>query len=175
LPRACCTLLRQVELAVRFGKTLLVREADRVEPLLYPLLRRDLTHQGPRLVVQIGDKAVDFNERFRLFLASRSPRPDLPPDAAALVTLVNFTTTRSGLEGQLLGPEHVPHAADADQLIEAQARDDAPEEGTSGIGRGAVFVFGHAKPVLGHEVALPRRPESKVPPKPSPPPRASPW
>ena len=93
----------QVELAVRFGKTLFVREADRVEPLLYPLLRRDLTHQGPRLVVQIGDKAVDFNERFRLFLASRSPRPNLPPDAAALVTQVNFTTTRSGLEGQLLG------------------------------------------------------------------------
>ena len=93
----------QVELAVRFGKTLLVREADRVEPLLYPLLRRDLTHQGPRLVVQIGDKAVDFNERFRLFLASRNPRPDLPPDAVALVTQVNFTTTRSGLEGQLLG------------------------------------------------------------------------
>jgi dynein heavy chain 2 len=53
----------QVELAVRFGKTLLVREAERVEPMLVPLIRRDLAHQGPRLVVSIGDKAVDFNEQ----------------------------------------------------------------------------------------------------------------
>ena len=38
----------QVELAVRFGKTLLVLEVDGVEPMLYPLCRKDLRHQGPR-------------------------------------------------------------------------------------------------------------------------------
>ena len=93
----------QVELAVRFGKTLLVLEADGVEAMLYPLCRRDLIHQGPRYVVSVGDKLVDFNEGFRLFLVTRNPEPDLPPDAAALVAQVNFTVTRSGLEGQLLG------------------------------------------------------------------------
>lgn len=31
-----------VELAVRFGKTLLIQEMDTVEPILYPLLRGDL-------------------------------------------------------------------------------------------------------------------------------------
>jgi dynein heavy chain 2 len=36
-------------------------------------------------------------------LVTRNPDPALPPDAASLVTIVNFTTTRSGLEGQLLG------------------------------------------------------------------------
>lgn len=93
----------QVELAVRFGKTLIVTEVDRLEPMLYPLVRRDFTRQGPRLVVQIGDKAVDFHEAFRLYLVTRNPTPDLPPDAAPLVAEVNFTVTRSGLEGQLLG------------------------------------------------------------------------
>jgi dynein heavy chain 2 len=93
----------QVELAVRFGKTLLITEVDGVEPMLYPLCRRDLCHQGPRFVVAVGDKTVDFNENFRLFLVTRNPTPDLPPDAAGLVTQVNFTVTRSGLEGQLLG------------------------------------------------------------------------
>ena len=34
---------------------------------------------------------------------TRNPEPDIPPDAAGLVTVVNFTVTRSGLEGQLLG------------------------------------------------------------------------
>jgi dynein heavy chain 2 len=93
----------QVELAVRFGKILVVLEVDGVEPMLYPLCRKDLQHQGARYVVSVGDKQVDYNEAFRLFLVTRNPSPDIPPDAAALVTQVNFTVTKSGLEGQLLG------------------------------------------------------------------------
>ncbi|KAG5188873.1 dynein heavy chain, N-terminal region 2-domain-containing protein [Tribonema minus] len=92
-----------VELAVRFGKTLLILEADGLEPMLYPLARRDLQHQGPRWVVQVGDRSVDYNEGFRMVLVTRRPAPDLPPCAAALLAEVNFTVTRSGLEGQLLG------------------------------------------------------------------------
>ncbi|GBG24746.1 Cytoplasmic dynein 2 heavy chain 1 [Hondaea fermentalgiana] len=95
--------VNQVELAVRFGKTLVVLEVDGVDPLLFPLIRRDLRRQGPRWVVQIGEKTVDYHEGFRLLLVTRTPRPMLPPNAAALVNEVNFTVTRSGLEGQLLG------------------------------------------------------------------------
>ncbi|XP_054598719.1 cytoplasmic dynein 2 heavy chain 1 isoform X1 [Nothobranchius furzeri] len=91
-----------LELAVRFGKTLIIQEMDGVEPVLYPLLRKDLIAQGPRYVVQIGDKVIDYNEDFRLFLATRNPSPFIPPDASSVVTEVNFTTTRAGLRGQLL-------------------------------------------------------------------------
>ncbi|CAG6004611.1 unnamed protein product [Menidia menidia] len=94
--------MTSLELAVRFGKTLIIQEMDGVEPVLYPLLRRDLIAQGPRYVVQIGDKVIDYNENFRLFLATRNPSPFIPPDAASVVTEVNFTTTRAGLRGQLL-------------------------------------------------------------------------
>ena len=48
----------KVELSVRFGKTLLVLECEGVEPMLYPLARKDLVHQGPRYVVQVGDKVT---------------------------------------------------------------------------------------------------------------------
>ncbi|XP_053312461.1 cytoplasmic dynein 2 heavy chain 1 isoform X2 [Spea bombifrons] len=91
-----------LELAVRFGKTLIIQEMDGVEPVLYPLLRKDLIAQGPRYVVQIGDKTIDYNENFRLFLSTRNPNPFIPPDATSIVTEVNFTTTRAGLRGQLL-------------------------------------------------------------------------
>ncbi|XP_053095782.1 cytoplasmic dynein 2 heavy chain 1 isoform X3 [Pangasianodon hypophthalmus] len=94
--------MTSLELAVRFGKTLIIQEVDGVEPVLYPLLRRDLIAQGPRYVVQIGEKVVDYNEDFRLFLATRNPSPFIPPDAASIITEVNFTTTRAGLRGQLL-------------------------------------------------------------------------
>ncbi|KAK3100036.1 hypothetical protein FSP39_013759 [Pinctada imbricata] len=86
-----------LELAVRFGKTLIIQEVDGVEPVLYPLLRGDLTAQ-----VQIGEKTIDYNEEFRLFLTTRNPAPEIPPDAFSVITEVNFTTTRAGLTGQLL-------------------------------------------------------------------------
>ncbi len=91
-----------LELAVRFGKTLVIQEVDGVEPLLYPLLRKDLTSQGPRFVVQLGDKMIDYNESFKLFLTTRNPLPDIPPDVASIISKVNFTTTRAGLSAQLL-------------------------------------------------------------------------
>ncbi|XP_076446844.1 LOW QUALITY PROTEIN: cytoplasmic dynein 2 heavy chain 1-like [Babylonia areolata] len=92
-----------LELAVRFGKTLIIQEMDGVEPVLFPLLRGDLTAMGPRFVCQIGDKVIDYNEEFRLFMTTRNPNPEIPPDAASVITKINFTTTRAGLSGQLLG------------------------------------------------------------------------
>jgi dynein heavy chain 2 len=88
---------------VRFGKTLVVSDVDEVEALLYPLLRRDLVHSGPRYAVQLGDKLVDYNEAFRLYLITRNPAITIPPDAAPLLAVTNFTVTRSGMESQLLG------------------------------------------------------------------------
>lgn len=56
---------------------------------------------GPRFVVQIGEKTIDYNEEFRLFLTTRNPNPEIPPDAASIITEVNFTTTKAGLTGQV--------------------------------------------------------------------------
>lgn len=91
-----------LELAIRFGKVLVIQEVDGIESLLFPVLRKDLTQQGPRQVVQIGDKAVDFNPAFELYLTTRDQFVEIAPNCRALVTNVNFTVTKSGLEGQLL-------------------------------------------------------------------------
>jgi dynein heavy chain 2 len=91
-----------LELAVRFGKTLIIQEVDGVEPLLFPLLRQDLISHGPRYVVQMGDKLVDYNENFSLYLTTRSPNLDIPPFASSIISEINFTTTRAGLTSQLL-------------------------------------------------------------------------
>lgn len=60
-----------IELAIRFGKTLIVQEVDGIESMLVPILRKDLTQQGPRQVVQIGEKSVDYNPAFRLYMTTR--------------------------------------------------------------------------------------------------------
>ncbi|EFC42807.1 cytoplasmic dynein [Naegleria gruberi] len=91
-----------LELAVRFGKTLIVEEVDQVDPILYPLLRNEIIVQGTRKSVVVGEKTVDYSEDFKIYLVTRNPNISLTPDASPLVTVVNFTVTKSGLEGQLL-------------------------------------------------------------------------
>lgn len=46
-----------------------------------------------------ADKLMDYNEKFRLYLATRNPHPSLSPSAAASVLVINFAVTRNGLEG----------------------------------------------------------------------------
>lgn len=94
--------LKTLELAVRFGKTLIIEEVDVIDSVLIPLIRREFTQYGSRLTVNIGEKNVDFNPQFRLYLFTRNPNPRLPTYVRALVNVINFTTTRSGLVGQLL-------------------------------------------------------------------------
>lgn len=56
---------------------------------------------GPRFAVHIGEKMVDFSEDFKLFMTTRNPNLEVSPDAIAIVTAVNFTTTRAGLTSQV--------------------------------------------------------------------------
>ena len=91
-----------LELSIRFGKTLIVQDVEDIAPVLYPLLREQIIGQGPYKVVQVGEKQVDFNPNFKLFLVCRNPKPNLSSNMKSLVGVVNFTTTRAGLKGQLL-------------------------------------------------------------------------
>ena len=117
-PACCCCFCRfmtTLELAVRFGKTLVVEEADSIEPLMYPLLTGDMQGQGSSSSVKIGDRIVDYNKDFRLMLVTRNSRPQLAVDAAALLCLVNFTVTRwvdssQQLVGLLQVVIHMKHA-----------------------------------------------------------------
>ncbi|TPX62627.1 hypothetical protein PhCBS80983_g00247 [Powellomyces hirtus] len=95
--------VRSVELAVRFGKTLIIQEVTNIEPFLYPVIRKDLQKQGPRSVLQLGEKVVDYNEDFHLYLVTSRSEFTIPSDAHGYVQGVNFTVTRAGLAGQLLG------------------------------------------------------------------------
>lgn len=56
--------------------------------------------------MKLGEKDVDYNENFRLFITTRQPSVSTgavrPECAASLVSVVNFQTTRAGLMGQLL-------------------------------------------------------------------------
>lgn len=51
-------------------------------------------------VVPVGDKLVDHNASFKLYLVTRNASPALSPDVLPLLTVTNFSITRSGLESE---------------------------------------------------------------------------
>jgi dynein heavy chain 2 len=54
-------------------QALIVTEFDGLEPLLYPLLRRDLSRSGPRAVVAIGEAVATLTLLKLTVLAARHP------------------------------------------------------------------------------------------------------
>ena len=97
-----------VELAARFGKMLLLTGAPTDAAgaaWLLPLLRRATTVDGSgRALVSLGDRTVELAPAFRaVWVTATAPSAGgLPPALSCLVTPINFTVTRSGLQGQLL-------------------------------------------------------------------------
>jgi dynein heavy chain 2 len=86
-----------LELALRFGKQLLVQELDNIEPILIPLIRKDFIQEAARSTVLVGDKQIDFNPDFRLLLCTRNNGIELPTNTKGLVSVINYSVTRSGL------------------------------------------------------------------------------
>jgi dynein heavy chain 2 len=69
---------------------------------LVPIVRKDSFQQGSRVVIKVGDKIIDYSNTFKLYLATRNTNMDLPANTFAIVSLINFSVTRSGLESKLL-------------------------------------------------------------------------
>ena len=93
--------LDTVEHCVSQGKTLLLENlGEEIDPVLDPLLGRTLIKKGK--AIRLGDKEVEYDMEFQLYLHTKMANPHYKPELQAQSTLINFTVTRQGLEDQLL-------------------------------------------------------------------------
>jgi dynein heavy chain len=91
-------------MAVENGDSILIENvSESFDPIIDPLLGRNVVRRGRRNLVQIGDREVEFNDKFRLFLQTKLANPHFKPEIQAQTTVINFTVTLDGLEEQLLG------------------------------------------------------------------------
>ncbi|GLD93495.1 hypothetical protein PINS_up002087 [Pythium insidiosum] len=88
--------------AIRFGTALLVHEVENIDPILNPVLNRELYKTGGRVLIRLAGEEIDYSPDFRLFLITRDPSCRFSPDICSRVTFVNFTVTPSSLESQCL-------------------------------------------------------------------------
>ncbi|KAJ2558174.1 dynein heavy chain [Coemansia sp. RSA 1933] len=95
--------LKQLESALRFGNPILITDVEHLDPILNPVLNRELRRTGGRVLLRLGSQDIDFSPAFRLFLSTRDPSAAFAPDLSSRVTFVNFTVTRASLQAQCLG------------------------------------------------------------------------
>jgi len=88
--------------AVRFGTTLLVENVESIDPVLNPLLNKEIQKTGGRSLVRIGTEDVDYSPKFNIILTTKNPAARLTPDICSRVTLINFTVTPASLHSQSL-------------------------------------------------------------------------
>lgn len=92
-----------VEDCISLGKPLLIQDIlQDVDPLINNVLEKNYFKLGKNLKVMLGDKEIDVNDNFRLYLTSKLGNPSYPPELYAKCVIIDFTVTIKGLEDQLL-------------------------------------------------------------------------
>lgn len=79
-----------------------LQDVENYDPILNPVLNRELRRTGGRVLITLGDQDIDLSPTFVIFLSTRDPTVEFPPDICSRVTFVNFTVTRSSLQSQCL-------------------------------------------------------------------------
>ncbi|XP_075239024.1 cytoplasmic dynein 1 heavy chain 1-like isoform X4 [Convolutriloba macropyga] len=106
---------KHLESALRFGNPLLVQDVESYDPILNPVLNREVRRTGGRVLITIGDQDIDLSPTFAIFLSTRDPTVEFPPDLCSRVTFVNFTVTRSSLQSQCLNTVLKSERPDVDE------------------------------------------------------------
>ena len=75
---------------------------ENVDPGLTPVLLKQTTTVGGQEVVSLGDREIEFNPNFSLYMVTSLPNPHYLPTVCIKVNLVNFMVTFDGLQDQLL-------------------------------------------------------------------------
>eukprot|EP01012_Entosiphon_sulcatum_P032727 TRINITY_DN4157_c0_g1_i1.p1 TRINITY_DN4157_c0_g1~~TRINITY_DN4157_c0_g1_i1.p1 ORF type:complete len:4195 (-),score=848.52 TRINITY_DN4157_c0_g1_i1:38-11479(-) len=88
---------------IRYGiPVLLENVSEEIDPILEPLLLKQVFRESGVQSITIGDSTVEYNDGFRFFMTTKLPRPHFKPETSVKVTLVNFMITPLGLQDQLL-------------------------------------------------------------------------
>uniref|UniRef100_A0A9J8BJA1 Dynein, axonemal, heavy chain 6 n=1 Tax=Cyprinus carpio carpio TaxID=630221 RepID=A0A9J8BJA1_CYPCA len=92
--------LRTLENAIRLGMPVLLEELkETLDPALEPILLKQTFVLGGRTLIRLGDSDIDYDKNFRFYMTTKMANPHYLPE---VLTIINFTVTKSGLEDQIL-------------------------------------------------------------------------
>lgn len=97
-------LLQQtIERSVRGGGILLLEDvSSEIDPSIEQITSKAVFKEDGIHKIVLGDRAVDFDLNFRLFLTTKMANPHFLPEVTIKLSIINFTVTFDGLDDQLL-------------------------------------------------------------------------
>ena len=119
--------MRQLEIAIQFGNPFVLENVgEELDPIIDPILDKNLIPNGSSFAVVLGDNTVDWNADFRLYLITKLANPKYSPEVAGKTMIINYSVTRVGLEDQLLnvviGLEREDLQTQREELIQTISR-----------------------------------------------------
>ncbi|XP_053509735.1 dynein axonemal heavy chain 10 isoform X2 [Ictalurus furcatus] len=95
--------LKQLEMAIKYGSPFLFQDVDEyIDPVIDNVLEKNVKGAEGRQVIVLGDKEVDYDPNFKLYLNTKLANPKYSPAVFGKAMVINYTVTLKGLEDQLL-------------------------------------------------------------------------
>ncbi|XP_071394424.1 dynein axonemal heavy chain 10, partial [Centroberyx affinis] len=95
--------LKQLEMAIKYGFPFLFQDVDEyIDPVIDNVLEKNVKGAEGRQVIVLGDKEVDYDPNFKLYLNTKLANPKYSPSVFGKAMVINYTVTLKGLEDQLL-------------------------------------------------------------------------
>jgi dynein heavy chain len=95
--------LKHLELAINFGRPFLFEKVEEeLDPVIDPILEKNTYINEGQMFVNLGDKAVEWDTNFRLYMTSKLANPHYSPEISGKAMIINYSVTLKGLENQLL-------------------------------------------------------------------------
>ncbi|NWU42756.1 DYH10 protein, partial [Hylia prasina] len=95
--------LKQLEQAIKYGTPFLVHSVDEyIDPVIDNVLEKNVKVAQGRAFVVLGDKEIDYDSNFKMYLNTKLGNPKYSPSVFGRAIVINYTVTLKGLEDQLL-------------------------------------------------------------------------
>ncbi|KAM3867513.1 dynein axonemal heavy chain 10 [Diretmus argenteus] len=95
--------LKKLEMAIKHGFPFLFQDVDEyIDPVIDNVLEKNVKGTEGRQVIVLGDKEVDYDPNFKLYLNTKLANPKYSPSVFGKAMVINYTVTLNGLEDQLL-------------------------------------------------------------------------
>lgn len=89
--------MRTLEVAVQVGNSVLLQNIqETVDPMIQPILNKQIVKQGGQYMIKLNDKLISYSENFRFFMTTKLSNPHYAPEISTKTTLVNFAVKEQG-------------------------------------------------------------------------------
>lgn len=90
--------LKQLEMSIKYGTPFLFHDVDEyIDPVIDSVLEKNIKFSQGRQFIILGDKEVDYDSNFRLYLNTKLANPRYSPSVFGKAMVINYT----GKKGQI--------------------------------------------------------------------------